>query len=114
MSENPKICDWSEITCAFVLHALTEDETAVAVAHLISCPGCRRELETLGPVIDSFVSWPAGILRPRVSIQARLARRITDDPSKLPQLPFPQRWSEPDWVRAAPGIEYKLLASDAE
>jgi anti-sigma factor ChrR (cupin superfamily) len=114
MSGDPKICDWSETTCAFVLHALTGDEVAAAFAHLLSCPVCRRELENLRPVIDSFVSWPADILRPRATLQARLARRIADEPGKLPQLPTPLRWSEPDWERAAPGIEYKLLATDAE
>jgi quercetin dioxygenase-like cupin family protein len=107
-------CEHSETTCAYALHALTEDEVAGAVAHNLSCLVCRRELETLRPVIDSFVSWPADILRPRASLQARLARRITDKAGNVLQLPSPRRWCEPGWERAAPGIDCKLLATDAE
>ena len=29
-------------------------------------------------------------------------------------LPSPQRWAEPEWKKAAPGISFKLLATDTE
>ena len=37
------------------------------------------ELETLRPIVDSFVSWPTDVLRPAASLQGRLARRIADN-----------------------------------
>jgi anti-sigma factor ChrR (cupin superfamily) len=90
-------------------------ELAAAEAHIASCPDCQRELESLRPVIDRFVSWPTDVLRPTTSLQARLARRIAEDTGKPPELPPPaRRWSEPEWEQVAPGIECKLLATDPE
>jgi hypothetical protein len=114
MNDDPKICGWSETTCAYAVHALSGDEVMAAVTHIVSCRSCQRELETLRPVIDSFVSWPADIVRPKASLQVRVARRIAGDPGKLPPLLFTERWPGPGWEQAAPGIECKLLAADAE
>ena len=41
-----------------------------------ACPDCRQEMETLRPVVDSFVSWPTDVLRPSASLWGRLAQRI--------------------------------------
>jgi anti-sigma factor ChrR (cupin superfamily) len=71
-------------------------------------------LESLQPVIDTFVSWPADVLRPTTSLEARLALRIAEETGKQPVLPPTQRWSEPEWEQVAPGIECKLLATDTE
>jgi anti-sigma factor ChrR (cupin superfamily) len=106
-------CGQSEVTCAYAAQALSPSEAAAAEAHIASCPDCQRELESLRPVIDRFVSWPTDVLRPTASLQQRLARRIAEETGKPPVMPTRQ-WSEPDWVQVAPGIECKLLANDTE
>ena len=107
-------CARSEITCAYAAQALAASEVAAAEAHIAACPDCQRELESLRPVVDSFVSWPTDMLRPTRSLQARLAFRIAEETGKAPVLPAAQRWSEPAWQQVAPGIECKLLAADTE
>jgi anti-sigma factor ChrR (cupin superfamily) len=111
-------CEQSEATCAYAAQALAPSEVAAAEAHIASCPDCRRELESLRPVVESFVSWPTDVLRPPTSLQARLARRIAEETGKQPvlppALPGEQAWSEPEWEQVAPGIECKLLATDAD
>ena len=105
-------CGQSEVTCAYVLEALPASEVAAAEAHVASCPECRREAESLRPVMKRFVAWPADILRPSAALQGRLARRIAEETGKEPVPPPARRWSEPDWERVAPGIDCKLLATD--
>ena len=107
-------CEQSELTCAYAAQALTVSELPAAEAHIASCAECRRELEGLRPVVDRFVAWPTDVLRPTTSLQARLARRIADETGKAPVLPPARQWSEPEWEQVAPGIECKLLATDAE
>ena len=107
-------CEQSEVTCAYAAQALAASEVAAAEAHIASCSDCRRELESLRPVVDSFVSWPTDVLRPTASLQARLALRISEKTGK-PAVPPPAgRWSEPEWEQVAPGIECKLLATDMQ
>jgi anti-sigma factor ChrR (cupin superfamily) len=106
-------CAQSEVTCAYAIQALASSEIAAAEAHIAACADCRREVESLSPVVDRLVSWPTDVLRPAASLQARLARRIADETGTQPVLP-PAQWSEPDWEQVAPGIECKLLATDAE
>ena len=103
-----------ELASAYTLQVLPASEVASAEAHIGSCPDCRRELESLRPVIDRFVAWPTDVLRPATSLQARLARRIAEEIGKEPVLPPLGRWSEPEWEQVAPGIECKLLATDTE
>jgi quercetin dioxygenase-like cupin family protein len=107
-------CEQSEVTCAYALQALPTSELAAAEAHIASCPDCRRELESLRPVVDRFASWPTDVLRPTTSLQAHLARRIAEEMGKQPVLPSGRQWSEPDWEQVAPGIECKMLATDTE
>jgi hypothetical protein len=38
-------------------------EVAATEAHIASCPDCQRELESLRPVVNRFVSWPTDVLR---------------------------------------------------
>jgi anti-sigma factor ChrR (cupin superfamily) len=102
------------MTCAYAAQALPASERAAAEAHIASCPDCRRELESLRPVMDRFVSWPTDVLRPTTSLRRRLARRIAEETGKAPVLPPAQGWSEPEWEQVAPGIECKLLATDTE
>ena len=115
MSEFPKNpCEHSEVTCAYAAQALTSSEISVAEAHIASCSDCQREVESLRPVLDSFVSWPTDVLRPTTSLQARLALRIAAETGEQPVLPLAPQWSEPEWEQVAPGIECKLLATDTE
>jgi hypothetical protein len=111
-------CESAELACAFALQVLATSEVAAAEAHIAACQDCRRELESLRPVVDRFVCWPTDVLRPTTSLQARLAVRIAEETGKEPVLPAARQgeraWSEPEWEQVAPGIECKLLATDAE
>ena len=113
-SANPNRCEQSEATCAYALQVLSASEAAAAQAHIASCLDCQRELESLRPVVDRLVSWPTDVLRPTISLQGRLALRIAEETGKQPVAPPARQWSEPDWEQVAPGIECKLLATDAE
>ncbi|HEX2115813.1 MAG TPA: hypothetical protein VHM01_15520, partial [Alphaproteobacteria bacterium] len=68
VQRNP--CAQSEVTCAYAAQALAPSEVAAAEAHIASCLDCQRELESLRPVVDRFVAWPADVLRPTTSLQA--------------------------------------------
>src|SRR5947208_1436107 len=111
-------CETAELACAYALQALPAGEVPAIEAHLASCPHCHREVASLRPIIDRFVSWPTDVLRPTTSLQARLARRIAEQTGKPPVLPparqGEQTWSEPEWEQVAPGIECKLLATDTD
>jgi anti-sigma factor ChrR (cupin superfamily) len=107
-------CAQSEVTCAYAAEALAPEEIAAAEAHIAACADCRRELESLRPVIDRLVAWPTDVLRPPASLQERLARRIAAETGQAPVAPPARQWAEPDWEEVAPGIECKLLATDAE
>jgi len=107
-------CPHSEVTCAYALQALPAHEVAAAEAHIAGCPECRSELEGLRPVINRFAAWPTDVVRPTTSLQERLARRIAEETGKDAVPPPPPTWSEPDWEQVAPGIECKLLATDAD
>src|SRR5258707_2864817 len=90
-------CEQSEMTCAYALQVLPASEVAAAEAHIAACSDCRRELESLRPVVDSFVSWPTDVLRPTTSLQAHLALRIAEDTGKEQVSPPAPCWSEPEW-----------------
>jgi len=107
-------CEHSETTGLFAASALPASEIAAAEAHIASCTECRQELDSLRQIIESLTAWPTDILRPRTSLQTDLAARIAAESGK-PLTPPPQsEWSEPEWEQVAPGIECKLLATDAE
>src|SRR3954468_2934469 len=118
MSPNPNGCERTGIASAYALQPPPTSAVARAEAHIASCPECQRELESLRPVVNRFVSWPTDVLRPTTSLQGRLARRIAEETGKEPVLPSArpgeQTWSEPEWQQVAPGIECKLLATDTE
>lgn len=107
-------CSQSELTCAYALRAMSSSEMSAARQHISSCPQCRRELESLHPIVDAMASWPADLLRPSISLEERLARRIAAETGRQPVLPAAPQWSEPDWEEVAPGISCKLLATDTE
>ena len=107
-------CEKAELAGAYALQAMPASEVPAIQAHIATCPDCQRELDSLRPVIDRFVSWPTDVLRPTTSLKARLAARIAEETGKSAVLPPARPWSEPDWEQVAPGIECKLLATDEE
>jgi len=107
-------CAEAERVSLHALRALPAQEAAEIEAHVASCADCRRELEALRRVVGTFASWPAGLLQPRGSLQARLAARIAETSGTAPVAPPAPSWSEPEWDEVSPGIFCKLLANDAE
>src|SRR5262249_56219030 len=91
-----------ELACTYALQVLPTSEVAAAEAHIAACPDCQRELESLRPVVDSFVSWPTDVLRPTTSLLARLALRIAEETGKEPMLLPARRGSQPGWGQGAP------------
>jgi anti-sigma factor ChrR (cupin superfamily) len=114
MNSSPERCSQSELVFLYALQALSASEVPALETHLAACPDCRRELDTLGPTIDSLVSWPTDVLRPSRSLWGSLARRIAEETGGEPITPAPRDRSEPEWQEVAPGISCKLLATDTE
>jgi quercetin dioxygenase-like cupin family protein len=106
--------DHSETASLYALQALPASEVPAAEARLAACADCRRELEALRPVIEAFVSWPTGVLRPSATLWERLAGRIGAEADVEPVVPALPLWAEPAWSEVAPGISVKLLATDPE
>jgi anti-sigma factor ChrR (cupin superfamily) len=107
-------CVQAELVAAYAVHALPAKEAASVEEHVSSCVHCRRELESLRPVVESFAAWPTDVLRPQASLRARLARRIAAETDGRVMLPPEPQWREPEWKEVAPGISCKLLATDAQ
>lgn len=113
-ASDPHGRDYAERVFLYALQALPSSEVAVVGAHIAGCAECRQEMETLRPVVDSFVSWPTDVLRPSASLWERLAQRIAAETGGEPVSPAPQRWTEPEWKEAGPGISCKVLGTDTE
>jgi anti-sigma factor ChrR (cupin superfamily) len=103
-----------DLVFLYALQALPSSEIPVVEAHISSCVDCRQEIETLRPIIGSFVSWPTDVLRPSISLWERLEQRIAEETGKEPVLPPSQLPAKPEWEEVAPGISCKLLATDME
>jgi len=107
-------CPHAELTCAYGLQAVSPEELPAIEAHLAFCERCRRELQALRPLIDTFAFWPTDVLRPPPALQARLARRLAADTGTEYVPPPPRRWQEPDWNEVSAGIFCKALSADTE
>jgi quercetin dioxygenase-like cupin family protein len=107
-------CQHAELVSAYSLQALGPGESAAMDMHLATCAQCRRELQALRPVVDSFAAWPTDVLRPSRELQTRLARMLAAETGQPAYVPAARQWTEPDWEEVAPGISCKLLARDAE
>jgi anti-sigma factor ChrR (cupin superfamily) len=103
-----------DLAFLYVLQALPSSEIPAVEAQIASCADCRQEIETLRPIIGSFVSWPTDVLRPPVSLWGRLAQRIAEETGKPPVSPPSQLAVKSEWEELAPGISCKLLATDTE
>ena len=98
----------------YALQALPSSEIHTVEAQISACADCRRELETLRPVVASFVSWPTDVLRSSKSLWERLAQRVAKETGREPFLPPSPLTAKPEWEQAAPGIDVKLLATDTK
>ena len=98
----------------FVMQALPPHELASVEAQISSCEDCRQEIETLRPVIRSFVGWSTDVLRPAESLWGRLAKRIATEAGTQPFVPPLDAPVKPEWEEAAPGIHVKILARNTE
>jgi anti-sigma factor ChrR (cupin superfamily) len=107
-------CEKAELAYAYALDILPTSEVPAIQGHLATCSVCQREVESLQPVLNRFISWPTDVLRPSSSVQTRLALCIAEETGSSSVLPSIRRWSEPAWEHVAPGIECKLLATDTE
>jgi anti-sigma factor ChrR (cupin superfamily) len=104
--------DHVDLVFMYALQALPASEAAVVGERLATCAECRQEVETLRPIVDVLPAWPTDVLRPSASLWERLAGRIAAEKGEKPLSPPPQRWAQPEWKEAAPGISVKLLATD--
>jgi anti-sigma factor ChrR (cupin superfamily) len=105
-------CEQAELVSVYALRALPAMEASAIEAHIAMCSRCRRDLETLRPVVERFAGWPVDVLRSSSSLWDRLVERI----SSSEQQPVPVhrlQWQEPEWEEVAQGIHCKLLASNA-
>ena len=103
-----------DLVFLFVLQALAPRELASVEAQISSCQRCRQEIETLRPIVRSFVGWPTDVLRPAESLWDRLANRIAGEEGAQPFVPRLDAPVTPEWEEAAPGIHVKILARNAE
>jgi hypothetical protein len=99
--------------CQYALRVLPAGDVPGVKAQISRCADCRKELESLRPVVEAFASWPADVLRPSTSLWDRLSVRITLVTGGKP-VAEPPRSPEPGWEEAAPGIFCKLLSTDKE
>lgn len=113
MTNAPLACLESDLVYGFAVGALSAAEAKKFASHLTTCADCRGELDTLRPVIASFVGWPSDILRPSASLWDRLSERIASEGegSAVESTTTPSR--RPEWKEVAPGLSYKMLATDA-
>jgi quercetin dioxygenase-like cupin family protein len=94
----------------FALECLSPREMASVEAQVLSCEDCQREIETLRPVVRSFVGWSTDVLRPAEYLCGRLAKRIASQSEAQPFVPPVEAPVKPEWEEAAPGIHVKILA----
>ena len=103
-----------DLVFLFVLQALSAHEMASVEAQISSCEVCRREIETLRPIVRSFVGWSTDVLRPAEPLWSRLANRIASEGGTQPFVPPLDAPAKPEWEEAAPGIHVKILARNTE
>lgn len=113
MTGTPSACQQTDLVYGFAVGALTAKEANDFASHLATCTTCRGELNTLRPVIASFIGWPSDVLRPSVSLWDRISARIAAEPGRAALEPgsliSSRRFA---WKEVTPGIECKVLATD--
>jgi quercetin dioxygenase-like cupin family protein len=102
-----------DLVFLFALQALPAHESTSVEAQIASCEDCRQEIETLRPIVRSFVGWSTDLLRPGESLWGRLAKRISGETGTPPFVPHLEVAVKPEWENVAPGIHVKILATNA-
>jgi len=103
-----------DLVFLFALQALPRPEIAAVEAQISSCEDCRREIDTLQPIVRSFVGWSTDVLRPAESLWGRLAQRIAGETGTRPFVPTAEAPVKRDWEEPAPGIHVKVLSTNTE
>jgi quercetin dioxygenase-like cupin family protein len=103
-----------DLVIGYALQILPATDVSLAEENLSTCADCQQELETLRPIVESFVGWPTDLLRPLASLWDRLAERIAAETGDEPILPTSPESTLPEWKEVAPGISCMLLATDTE
>ena len=103
-----------DLVFLFALQSLSPTEMALVEAQILSCEECRQEIETLRPIVRSFVGWSTDVLRPAESLWGRLAKRIAIEAATEPFVPPLEAPAKPEWEEVAPGIHVKILASNSQ
>jgi quercetin dioxygenase-like cupin family protein len=107
--------DHVDLVYLFALQAIPPGDMDSVEAQIASCDDCRKEIETLRPIVRSFVGWSTDVLRPAASLWDRLATRIAGETATEPFVPrFEAAAVKPEWEEAAPGIHVKILARNSE
>jgi anti-sigma factor ChrR (cupin superfamily) len=106
--------EYAELVSLYALKALRPSEATAVGAHIAGCAECRQEMEALRPLVDVLVAWPTDVLRPSAPLWDRLAQRIAAETGAEPVVSAPPRGPESEWKDAAPGISFKLLATDTD
>jgi quercetin dioxygenase-like cupin family protein len=116
MNSKPRIHDQEHLDLVFLfaLQCLSPRGMASVEAQILSCEECQQEIETLRPIVKSFVGWSTDVLRPAESLWDRLAKRIASEAATQPFVPPLEALAKPEWEEAAPGIHVKILARNAE
>jgi hypothetical protein len=103
-----------DLVFLFALQCLSLREMALFQDQVLSCEDCQQEIETLRPIVKSFVGWSTDVLRPAESLWGRLAKRIASEADTQPFVPPLEAPVKPEWEEAAPGIHVKILARNVE
>ena len=103
-----------DLVFLFALQALAPREMASVEVQIASCEDCRQEIETLRPIVRSFVGWSTDVLRPAESLWGRLAQRIASNGATRPFVSPSEGPVKPEWEEAAPGIHVQILARNAD
>ena len=103
-----------DLVVLFALQALPAREISTVEAQISACEECRQEIETLRPIVRSFVGWSTDVLRPAESLWERLTNRIASETAMAPFVPPMEAPFKPEWAEAAPGIHVKILARNTE
>src|ERR1700752_5352911 len=102
-----------DLVVLFALQALPAREISTVEAQISACEECRQEIETLRPIVRSFVGWSTDVLRPAESLWERLTNRIASEADGQPLVTPLEAPAKPEWEQAAPGIHVKILARNA-
>jgi anti-sigma factor ChrR (cupin superfamily) len=99
----------------YALQALPSSEVVAVEMHLSECAECRKEFETIKPIVGSFVAWPTDVLRPTKSLWEQLSKRIAKEPASVQISEVLQPAAAvPEWEEVALGISVKILSNDVD